>query len=178
MIVDDAVRNGGVVLAVSFDIANAFNSLPWPVIRRALVEKGVPGYLRRVLDGYLSGKWLSYIDRDDQCVESSMRCGVPQGSVLGPTLWNIGYDSVLRIGLPVGCSSICYADDTLLVVRGPSFREAVVRAELGATVVVRAIERLGLKVSIKKTEAVAFAWEVPRASLRIGDMEIEVRSSI
>jgi len=53
LIVDDAVRDGGVVLAVSFDIANAFNSLPWPVIRRALVEKEVSGYLRRVLDGYL-----------------------------------------------------------------------------------------------------------------------------
>ena len=53
MIVHDAVRDGGVVLAVSFDIANAFNSLPWPVIRRALVEKEVSGYLQRVLDGYL-----------------------------------------------------------------------------------------------------------------------------
>ena len=52
-IVDDTVRDGGVVLAVSFDIANCFNSLPWPVIRRALVEKEVSGYLRRVLDGYL-----------------------------------------------------------------------------------------------------------------------------
>ena len=47
--------------------------------------------------------------------------------------------------VPVGCSTICYADDTLLMVRGPSFREAMVRAELGATVVVRSIE-LGLKV--------------------------------
>ena len=177
---DDAVRDGGVVLAVSFDIANAFNSLPWPIIRRALVEKEIPGCLRRVLDGYLSegDRWLSYIDRDDRYMKFSMRCGIPQGSVLGPTLWNIGYDSILRIGLPVRCSSICYADDTFLVVRGSSFREAVVRAELGAIVVVRAIERLGLKVSIKKTEAVAFACEVPRASLRIGDIEIEVKSSI
>ena len=46
---------------------------------------------------------------------------------------------------------------------------------MGATVVVRAIERLGLKVSIKKTEAVAFAWEVPRASLQIGNAEIDVK---
>jgi len=75
--VDDTVRDGGVVLTVSFDIANAFNSLPWPVIRRALVEKEIPGYLWRVLDGYLSDRWLSYIDRDNRYMRSSMGCGVP-----------------------------------------------------------------------------------------------------
>ena len=48
--VDDRVRDGGMMLAVSFDIA--FNSLPWPV-RDALVEKGVPRYLRRIMDSYL-----------------------------------------------------------------------------------------------------------------------------
>ena len=52
---------GEVVLAVSFDIANAFNSLPWPVIRDALMEKRVPGYLRCILHSYLSDRWLSYI---------------------------------------------------------------------------------------------------------------------
>ena len=162
---------------MSFDIANAFNSLPWPVIRDALVEKGVPGYLRRILDSYLSDRWLSYMDRDDRYTRSPMMGGVPQCSVLGPTLWNVGYDSVLRVGLPLGCSVLCYADDTLLVVRGPSLRE-VVRAELGAAVVVGAIRRLGLEVSTGKTEAVAFMWRIPSASIRIGDAKIELRSSI
>ena len=34
-----------------------------------------------------------------------------QGSVLGPTLWNVLYDGALRVELPEGCSSIAYADD-------------------------------------------------------------------
>ena len=56
--VDDRVRDVGMMLAVSSDIANAFNSLPWPVIRDALVEKRVPRYLRRIMDSYLD-RWLS-----------------------------------------------------------------------------------------------------------------------
>ena len=62
--------------------------------------------------------------------------------------------------MPVGCSVLCYADDTLLIVRGPSLHETVFRAELGAAVVVEAIKRLGLEMSIGKTEAIAFMWEV------------------
>ena len=118
---------------MSFDIANAFNSLPWPIIREALAEKEIPEYLRRVLDSYFSDRWLSYIDRNDKYVRFLMRYGVPQNSVLGPILWNVGYNSILRLKLPWGCSAICYVDDTLLVIRDPSFREALIRTELSVT---------------------------------------------
>ncbi|XP_018376310.1 PREDICTED: uncharacterized protein LOC108769691 [Trachymyrmex cornetzi] len=84
--VGQGIRDGGVVVAVSLDIANAFNSLPWPVIRRALGEKGVPEYLRNILHDYLSDRGLSYVDRRDRLVRETMTRGVPQGSVLGPTL--------------------------------------------------------------------------------------------
>jgi len=60
-------------------------------------------------------------------VRSGIRYGIPQDSVLGPTLWNLGYDSILRLKLPVGCSALYYADDTLLVVRGSSFCNTLTR---------------------------------------------------
>lgn len=32
--------------------------------------------------------------------EIEITCGIPQGSVLGPTLWNVLYDEVLRLRVP------------------------------------------------------------------------------
>ena len=52
-------------------------------------------------------------------------------AVLGPILWNVGYDSILRFRLPIGCSVTCYADNTLLMAYADSFEEARVRAEMG-----------------------------------------------
>lgn len=52
--VQRAVGNGGVVIAVSLNISNAFNSLPWPKIHKALRDKGFPTYIRRIMRGYLS----------------------------------------------------------------------------------------------------------------------------
>ncbi|CAB3220548.1 unnamed protein product [Arctia plantaginis] len=51
---EEAVSRGEVVLAVSLDIANAFNTMPWSCIREALVYHEVPLYLRRIVGAYLS----------------------------------------------------------------------------------------------------------------------------
>ncbi|XP_018339051.1 PREDICTED: uncharacterized protein LOC108746647 [Trachymyrmex septentrionalis] len=129
-LVNDDVRNGDVMLAVSSDIINAFNSLAWSVIRLPLKAKGVPEYLKCTLGDYLSDRYLVYVDRDDLLIRSTMTYGVPKGLILEPTLWNVDYDLILRLELLMDCSTVCYADDILLVARGPSFEKAFVRAEL------------------------------------------------
>lgn len=58
--VNFALRNDALAIAVSLDIANAFNSLQWSDIRRALREKGIPEYIRRVIDSYLSNRFIEY----------------------------------------------------------------------------------------------------------------------
>jgi hypothetical protein len=85
-----------------------------------------------------------------------MMCGVPQGLVLGPTLWNIGYNWVLRVTLQTGLRVVCYADNTLVLARGNDFVEAARLAEEGTAVVVGRIQRLGLRVALDKTEAMFF----------------------
>lgn len=44
-----------------------------------------------------------------------MECDVPQGSVLGPLLWDVTFDEILQVSLPRGCDIVCYADDTLVI---------------------------------------------------------------
>lgn len=44
-----------------------------------------------------------------------LSCGIPQGSVLRPLLWNIAYDAVLRHLMPRGAITIDFIEDTLIV---------------------------------------------------------------
>lgn len=151
-----AVEQGDRAMAVSLDIANAFNSLPFEVILEALKFHGVPLYLQRILRGYLQGRHVVYVDKTGALKRWPMRCGVPQGSVLGPMLWNLGYDWVLRGALLPKMRIFCYADDTLVVAREKSYEEVARLASVGTTLVVNRIGRLGLKVALHKTEVVMF----------------------
>lgn len=122
---NESTENGGFAIAVALDIRNAFNSIQWRVIRRVLRRQGYPSYIRRIIDAYLSERDICYVGKDVYQHIRPMEAGVPQSSVLGPMLWNIAFDSVIRLADDEDhCNIICYADDTLAIVTGKNLLRA------------------------------------------------------
>lgn len=151
-------NRGKYVLAVSIDIKNAFNSVRWSDIMKALQSWEVPPYLRKMFGSYFSqrsGSVASHAAPGGK-VEISITGGVPQGSVVGPLLWNMTYNEVLKEDFPEGCSMLGFADDTLLVVAAKKIPDLEHLANRALERISRRIADLGLQIAAEKTEAVLF----------------------
>lgn len=96
---------------LSPDIRNTFNSISWKWILEQIELKMVPSYLK-IIRSYLIQRILLF---KDPC--RHLNSSFPQGSVLGPHLSNIAFDGLLRLRLSPGCRTICYANNTLVLVR-------------------------------------------------------------
>jgi len=140
---------------ITIDVKNAFNSASWETIAEALHRMRVPDYLCRILRSYFQNRILVYETARGQ---RSIRvtAGVPQGSILGPTLWNGMYNGVLTLKLPRGVKIVGIADDIVLTVTGETLQEV----EMLATEAIDTIENWMRGAKLQLTTKRRCYWSV------------------
>ena len=164
---------------ITLDVKNAFNTANWDRILVALREMEVPQYTRRIITSYFSERNLMY-NTNAGPKYRSISGGVPQGSVLGPLLWNIMYDGVLRLPLPSGTTTVGFADDLAVLVVAKHVEEIVQRANWAVRMIRGWLEANGLQLADHKTEAVLVTSRKNREviTLRVGGSEILSQPSL
>jgi len=163
----------------TIDVTNAFNTAPWPLIDAELRRRAVPRTMIRLLRSYMSGRQLVVEDLQGD-TRIGVTCGVPQGSVLGPLLWNVFYDSLLRLRVPRGVELVGYADDVAVVVRGHNADLLELIGNPALEMVRNWMTANGLSVAPHKSEVVVLTGKRSYRDpvFTIGGLRIPVKRSI
>lgn len=166
-------------LVVTLDVQNAFNSAKWDFITNALNRMEVPGYLQRMITSYFTNRILQY-DTEKGPKWYKVTGGVPQGSVLGPLLWNVMYDGLLKLVLPSETKLVAFADDVAIVIVSKHLEEINFTFDETFSKIRQWMHSAGLKLAEHKTEAVLVTGRklVETTTLQVGDYELTTQPYI
>ena len=95
---------------IRIDIRNAFNTARWNICIEAMVQEKVPDYLLRMIDNYLSDRWVIY-EGEKWSLTEEMTCDAPQELRLVP----LYLEQFLRLDLSAETSITGFVDDALVV---------------------------------------------------------------
>lgn len=141
-----AYMTRGFCVLITLDVQNAFNSAKLEEMVSVMEKKNICSYLIEIVKSYFEER-IIFVGRNE-CMD--MRMGVPQGSVLGPTLWNLYYDEVLSLRMPENVTTAGYADELASIVNGSS-EEDIQRDVKMATGAIKAwVDSRGLALAGQK----------------------------
>jgi hypothetical protein len=87
-----------------------------------LKESGFPRNLYNLTKNFFSqGK--ATLATNNITIERVVSKGAPQGSCLGPSMWNIFYNSLLNLTFTSSTKILAFAGELLLLIRGKSVSE-------------------------------------------------------
>lgn len=134
------------VMGIFLDIAGAFDNLTWPSVIASLSVYNLPGNIINVFKSYFSNRTAEIRDKYGS-VTKQVTKGCPQGSILGPLIWNI----VFNTSMMNDQDEIAFADDKVILVHGNSRLELQRQGQTAINNTIRWCETNKMSLSVEKT---------------------------
>ena len=109
-----SIDNKEITVLVLLDLSSAFDTVDHAILLNRLKNIGITGLVYDWFNSYLSGRTQAVFLDGVTSDSVNLTCGVPQGSVLGPILFNIYTQPLGEIARKHGMKYHFYADDTQL----------------------------------------------------------------
>src|SRR5436190_1429594 len=109
-------------VAAFLDISQAFDKVWHDGLLHKLSKFGFPLYIKNIIKSFLHNRTFTVKIISSTSTHRAVNAGVPQGSVLGPLLFNI-YLSDMPV--PLDSTLALYEDDTAILVQNSSLEEAI-----------------------------------------------------
>ena len=122
--IEQSVYNSGTALIASLDCQGAFDSLLYSDIAKALRKRNTPDHIINWYDSFLHARRAN-VSFNDKSSCFKLKLGCAQGGILSPIIWNITFESFIKIFKNSHVKLHIYADDACLCISGPDLSAQV-----------------------------------------------------
>lgn len=165
------------VIAISLDICSAFNNARWPDILKGLKRTSCPQNIFNVITSYFTDRWVS-LSFGDAVSSKLMTKGCIQGSVCGPTFWNLIVDELLNLQFQSDVHIQAFADDIFLIVSGKTAAAVEINAAHAINIVSNWGRSNNLTFSADKTQWITFTKKAESISIAMDNQPLVRKNSI
>ena len=161
----DAIDKGNVTLGLFIDLSKAFDTVNHDILLAKLEFYGVCGVALEWFESYLSCR-SQFVQYNGYSSSSKyIKCGVPQGSILGPLLFLLYINDLCDVSKAF--DFILFADDTNIFYshKDQNYLMEIVNTELNKLSSCAWFQANKLSISIKKSNFILFKTKQNRRKL-------------
>ena len=129
--VTNALENKEFVIGIFLDLSKAFDTINLKILLKKLESYGIRGIALTWFRNYISNR-SQYVIYNGKCsAHQTLKCGVPQGSILGPLLFLLYINDLHLVSDKL--FSLLFADDTTFLITGknPNQVNDILNNEMG-----------------------------------------------
>ena len=165
-----SLDQGGYGGAVLMDLSKAFDTLNHELLIAKLHAYGFSKQSLALLYSYLTNRWQRTKIENSFSTWSELLQGVPQGSILGPLLFNIYINDLLWINTS---TNICnYADDTTLYACDQELESVLLRLEHDCLLAIEWFDSNFMKLNRDKCHLLIAGFKHQNHWLNVGGIKI------
>lgn len=170
-----ACHKGLVSGALFIDLSKAFDTLGHANLLLKLESTGVKGLALNWFRDYLFGRKQIVKYNNELSDPTTLLCGVPQGSILGPILFLIFFDDFEKC--LQNCKTIQFADDTVIYISEKSIAEVQTKLNEDLAQIASYLQTNELIINLKKgkTEGMLVGTSKRLANDSLSELELHFR---
>ena len=155
--ITEGIERNNFSAAVYLDLAKAFDTVNHKLLIQKLKTIGIRGPLLDWFTSYLTDREHSVRINNTISPKLKMKHGVPQGSVLGPLLFNIYINNLFC--MPLKAKIVGYADDTSLQYSKPSAEEINEDFKHDQEIITKWFQNHLLHLNINKCKGIVYSFK-------------------
>jgi hypothetical protein len=116
-----ALERGHFMVGIFLDFSKAFDTVNHEILLSKLSKYGIRGTANLWVQSYLKDRQQYCYLNGHKSKKLFIKCGVPQGSILGPLLFLLYINDLANVSKSL--SAILFADDSNLFIDGPNLSD-------------------------------------------------------